>query len=94
MEVVRSALSHWPDYIRLEEAVKNQAVPAAVTGVSEIHKSCLLAALRKSTGRRLLLVAGDEGDEDERLGGDRREPRRRLGEDGALTRWRGRAGGA
>ena len=62
MEVVRNALSHWPDYIRLEEAVKNQAVPAAVTGVSEIHKSCLLAALRKSTGRRLLLVAGDEGE--------------------------------
>ena len=62
MELIRSALARWPDYKRIEEAIRKGAVPVAATGLSEIHKSCVTAALCKSTGRRALVLAGDEAE--------------------------------
>ena len=62
MKLIRGALKRWKDYSRLEQAVKEGAVPAAVTGLAGIHKCCLIASLWKETGRRALILAADEAE--------------------------------
>lgn len=62
MKVIRSALRHWPDYAHLEQTVEQGAVPVAVTGLSGIHKCCIIAALCQKTGRRALVLAADEAE--------------------------------
>ena len=62
MKLIRGALKRWKDYSRLEHAVKEGAVPAAVTGLAGIHKCCLIASLCKETGRRTLILAADEAE--------------------------------
>ncbi len=62
MKLIRGALKRWKDYSRLEQAVKEGAVPAAVTGLAGIHKCCLIASLCKETGRRALILAADEAE--------------------------------
>ena len=62
MKLIRGALERWPDYLRLEEAVQQGKTPAAVTGLSGIHKCCLIASLIQKTGRRALVLAADEAE--------------------------------
>ena len=62
MKLVQSALARWPDYARLEQAVEGGAVPGAVTGLSGVHKCCVIASLCKKTGRRALVLAADEAE--------------------------------
>ena len=62
MKLIRGALKRWKDYSRLEQAVKEGAVPAAVTGLAGIHKCCLIASLCKETGRQALILAADEAE--------------------------------
>ena len=62
MKLIRSALGRWPDYTRLEKAVEQQAVPAVVTGLSGIHKCCIIASLCQKTGRKALVLAADEAE--------------------------------
>ena len=62
MKLIRGALKRWKDYSRLEQAVKEGAVPAAVTGLAGIHKCCLIASLCKETSRRALVLAADEAE--------------------------------
>ena len=50
MKLIRSALERWPDYVRLEAAVAKGAVPGAVTGLSGVHKCCLIASLCQKLG--------------------------------------------
>ena len=62
MKMIRGALKRWKDYGRLEQAVKEGAVPGAVTGLAGIHKCCLIASLCRETGRRGLVLAADEAE--------------------------------
>ena len=62
MKLIYNALSRWPDYARLEGAVAGGALPAAVTGLSGIHKCCVIASLCQKTGRRALVLAADEAE--------------------------------
>ena len=62
MKAIRGALERWPDYIRLEQALGNGAVPMVATGLSGVHKCCVLAALCQKTGRRALVLAADEAE--------------------------------
>ena len=69
MKLIQSAMRRWPDYVRLEEAVKSGAVPGVATGLSGVHKCCLIASLCQETRRRALVIAADEA-EAQRFGED------------------------
>ena len=62
MKLIRNALEHWQDYNRLEQAVTQGTVPAAVTGLSGIHKCCVIASLCQTTKRQALILAADEAE--------------------------------
>ena len=62
MKLIRSALERWPDYVRLEAAVAKGAVPGAVTGLSGVHKCCLIASLCQKLGKQALVIAADEAE--------------------------------
>ncbi len=59
MQTLLSALQTVPEYALLLQAVsRNQ--PAAVTGLGQIARSHLIAGLRKSTGRPIIVVCQDD----------------------------------
>ena len=62
MKLIRSALERWPDYVRLETALAQGAVPGAVTGLSGVHKCCLIASLCQKLGKQALVIAADEAE--------------------------------
>ena len=69
MKLLTQVLSGLPEFRKLAAAVEGGACPAAVTGLSPVHRSHFAAALRRETGRPLVLVCADEG-EGMRLGED------------------------
>ncbi len=69
MKFIANALSHMGEYQTLLEAVRQHRFPAAVTGLSGIHKANLIYSLWVHTGRRVFLIAGDEP-EANRMAGD------------------------
>ncbi len=50
------------EYEKLRKAVDTDRLPAALTGLSHIHKALLLAAITQDTGRSALVVTADEGE--------------------------------
>ncbi len=49
-----------PDYARLFSAVQKGSVPIAASGLSNVHKALLSAALATHTGKKLSLITPDE----------------------------------
>ena len=62
MKLIASGLKQLPEYAALSQAVQKNALPGAVTGVSGIHKCCMVSALLESTGKRGLILAADEAE--------------------------------
>ncbi|MDR1891881.1 MAG: transcription-repair coupling factor [Oscillospiraceae bacterium] len=62
MHFLLKSLSAGSEYRALLHAVRSFALPAAVTGVSHIHKAHLAAALLTDTGRRGLFITADEAE--------------------------------
>lgn len=62
MKFISNALKHSPEYSVLSSAVKKGAVPAAVTGLSGIHKCCIIRTLCLETGKKALVLAADEAE--------------------------------
>ena len=62
MKLIGNMLRRWPEYQTLAAAVKQGALPAAVAGLSGIHKCCVLAALCQETGKKALVLAADEAE--------------------------------
>ncbi len=62
MKFIDYALKRWPEYVALSKAVKKGSVPAAVTGLSGIHKCLFISALCGETGRKALVLAADEAE--------------------------------
>ncbi len=62
MKFLTSAISGLAEFRSLEEAVKGSALPAAVTGVSGIHKANIIYSLCAKLERRAFVVAGDESE--------------------------------
>ena len=62
MKLIGNMLRRWPEYQTLAAAVKQGALPAAVAGLSGIHKCCVLASLCQETGRKALVLAADEAE--------------------------------
>ncbi len=62
MRCIIQALKRSADYLALSEAVEKNRLPAAVTGVSGIHKCCLISSLCKETGKKALVLTADEAE--------------------------------
>ncbi len=60
MKCLANALKQNRDYTLLLDAVKKQALPAALTGLSGIHKAVLLYSLWLHTGKRVFCLCADE----------------------------------
>lgn len=64
MKFIAAALARQRDYTLLLDAVRGGALPAAVSGLSGVHKAAVLYSLWVHTGRRVFLLAGDEAEAD------------------------------
>lgn len=60
MENLLRALLQIPEVSALAEAVESGGCPAAVTGLSPVHRAQIAAALSHRTGRPLVMVCADE----------------------------------
>ncbi|MGX8701250.1 transcription-repair coupling factor [Caproiciproducens sp.] len=62
MKFLTNAISGLKEFQELEAAVKTSALPAAVTGLSGIHKANIIYSLCVKSKRRAFVVAGDENE--------------------------------
>ena len=62
MRCLSDALGRTPEYAALRGAVKEGRLPAALTGLSHIHKVLLIDALCRDLGRRALVVVSDDAE--------------------------------
>jgi len=62
MKFLTSAIRGLSEFKSLEAAVQNHALPAAITGLSGIHKANIIYSLCASQERRAFVVAGDESE--------------------------------
>ena len=60
MEFLNEAVGRLKEYRELEGAVRGGNLPAAVTGVTGVHKANMIYSLCSRLGRRALVVTGDE----------------------------------
>jgi transcription-repair coupling factor (superfamily II helicase) len=60
MEFLNSAIGRLREFTDLESAVRTGALPAAVTGVTGIHKANIIYSLCSRLGRRAFVVTSDE----------------------------------
>jgi len=61
LALTKTSPSHDP-FSQLTEALHLGQTPILVSGVGDIHKAHMIAAVRQRTGRPVLLVTGDEGE--------------------------------
>ena len=69
MKLLTSVLKNLPEYRSLLAAIDGGRCPAAVSGLSPVHRAHFAAALLADTGRPVVLVCADES-EGKRLGED------------------------
>ena len=69
MKPLLSALNDIPEYRSLLAAIDNGACPAALSGLSAVHRAHFAAGIRQETGRPVVVVCADEG-EAERMARD------------------------
>ncbi|MBO5798235.1 MAG: transcription-repair coupling factor, partial [Clostridia bacterium] len=62
MTLFEKGLQNLPAFRQLAADVTAGRLPAAVTGVSLVHKALLLHGLQAATGRRLVILAGEEAE--------------------------------
>ncbi len=62
MTVFAKGLGQLPAFRQLTADVKAGKLPAAVTGVSAVHKALLIHGLREHTGQRMLVLTGEEAE--------------------------------
>ncbi|WBY63898.1 transcription-repair coupling factor [Thermocaproicibacter melissae] len=60
MEFLNSAIGGLKEFAALESAVRSRSLPAAVTGVTGIHKANIIYSLCSRLGRRAFVVTSDE----------------------------------
>ena len=60
MKFLTGILSGTPELKELSAAVETGKLPAAVTGLSAVHKAAYIRTLSQMTGRRTLVLTGDE----------------------------------
>lgn len=62
MKFLTNAIHGLEEFRTLENTVKTAALPAAVTGLSGVHKANIIYSLCSDLGRRAFVVAGDESE--------------------------------
>ena len=62
MKFLKHVLNRLPEYRSLCAAIDKKQTPAAVTGLSGIHKAHLIASLCSQKGRKAFVVASDEAE--------------------------------
>ena len=62
MNFLNNVLSGIPEFRQLYEAVSKERFPAMATGLSSVHKAHLIHHLCFHSGRRALVIAGDEAE--------------------------------
>ena len=62
MKPLLSALNDIPEYRSLLSAIDGGACPAALSGLSAVHRAHFAAGIRQETGRPLVVVCADEGE--------------------------------
>ena len=62
MRQLTSILTKRPEFRQLVAAMDTGSCPAAVTGLSAVHRAHLAASLRRETGRCMMVVCADEGE--------------------------------
>ena len=62
MKFLTNAIAALPEFQSLETAVRHRQLPAAVTGLSGVHKANLIDALCSRCGNRAFVVAGEESE--------------------------------
>ena len=62
MKFLKHILTRLPEYRSLSAAIDKRQTPAAVTGLSGIHKAHLIYSLCANQGRRAFVVASDEAE--------------------------------
>ena len=60
MKLLTTILKHLPEYNDLLTAIDNGACPAAVAGLSPVHRAHFAAALMADTARPVVMVCADE----------------------------------
>ena len=60
MKLLNAMLKHLPEYNALLAAMDGGACPAAVSGLSPVHRAHFAAALLADTARPVVLVCADE----------------------------------
>ena len=69
MKPLLSALNDIPEYRSLLSAIDGGACPAALSGLSAVHRAHFAAGIRQELGRPVVVVCADEG-EAERMARD------------------------
>ena len=62
MKYLGNIFSESPEYKRIKAAISSRDLPAAVNGVSHIHKALILAANSVESKRKALFLSADEGE--------------------------------
>lgn len=62
MKFIQNALKKSNEYIELETAIIKNNTPAVVTGISGIHKCCIVSSLYNLTKKKVLFIAADESE--------------------------------
>ncbi|MDD4700073.1 MAG: transcription-repair coupling factor, partial [Oscillospiraceae bacterium] len=62
MQFITSVLSKTREFSELSQAHKNGAIPAAVFGVSHIHRVAVISSLIEKNGGKAMLLVSDEGE--------------------------------
>ena len=60
MQGLAHIMGNLSEYTQLLQAAKNRVLPAAVTGVSAVHRAMLAYALALDSGQQIMLVVNDE----------------------------------
>ncbi len=69
MQLLTAALQNLPEFQELLAAMEGGRCPAALTGVSSVHRAHIAAGIGSATGRPVVLICADESD-GERLSRD------------------------
>lgn len=69
MKLLTQILHYVPEFTQLLGAIEAGRCPAAVSGLSAVHRAHFAAAIREQTGRAVVVVCADEG-EGERMAQD------------------------
>ena len=62
MKFLLNALNHLKEFQTLDEAVQGRQLPAAVNGLSGVHKAAFIYTLCVNHQRRAFILAGDESE--------------------------------